>query len=251
MAVSDRAPETRTGECASCHTTAGFLRAIGARGSELIVPPEAGSMGIACAACHSPHASNAAASLVRRVSVSTSLGAGDVGSSAVCLPCHGARESETPGDLPRATAARLVFAPGPHATGRGCLACHGVPHDKSAEVHGVGHSFKANPASCKPCHAEGNPRERVDGNGRTVSERATRFWEELVRRGVVAIRADGRGAPLHAQTRYAVTKGAPQELAEAARRVATVLEDPAAGIHNAARARSLLDEAGALLYKAP
>jgi hypothetical protein len=33
----------------------------------------------------------------------------------------------------------------------------------------------------------------------------------------------------------------------AARLVATVLEDPAAGVHNAPRARALLDEAEALL----
>jgi hypothetical protein len=242
MASSDRAPETREGECATCHTTAGFLVAIGAR-KELRVPAEGGEIGIACAACHSPHARDAGASLVRKVSGVTAPGAPDPGPGGVCLFCHGARDGAKPEDLPRATAARLAPLPGPHATPRGCLACHGALRDPAAPAHGAGHGFKANPALCTPCHAE-TPVERRDARGRSIAQRAELLWQSLVHRGAVVAAS---GLTPHADARYAVAPGAPAPLAEAARKVAVVHEDRAAFAHNADRARALLDEAEALM----
>ncbi len=242
MATSDRTPETRKGECAACHTTAGFLAAIGAR-KEIDVPSEAGVIGIACAACHSPHAKGAGASLVRDVAVQGDFGTRPLGTSAVCVACHGGRGGATPADLPRATAARLALSPGPHATDRGCLACHGAPRDPKAEVHGAGHSFRANPATCRPCHTE-TPAERVDAKGQTIARRADALFQSLVRRGLVT--AAGGTTP-HAAERYAIAASASPALADAARKVALVHDDRAAGSHNAARARALLDEAEAAL----
>ena len=64
MARSDAAPSTRTGACAACHTTAGFLeRTAGRRARAQSLDSE--PTGIACAACHAPHADHRGARLLR------------------------------------------------------------------------------------------------------------------------------------------------------------------------------------------
>ncbi len=238
MATSDRTPETRVGECAACHTTAGFLAAIGAR-KAIAIPAEAGALGISCAACHSPHAKDSGVSLVRVVAIQGDFGGKPLGSSVVCVACHGGRAVASKSDLPRATAALLALAPGPHATDRGCLACHGAPRDPKASVHGAGHAFKANPASCRPCHTD-TPKEHVDAGSQTIAHRANALFESLLRRGLVV--AAGGVTP-HSGTSYAIATTADAALAEAVRKVALVRDDRAAASHNAARARALLDEA--------
>jgi hypothetical protein len=181
------------------------------------------------------------ASLVRIVAVDPALGVAG-GPGAVCLPCHGGDVADL--RPARASAARLVFAPGgaprAHASDKGCLLCHGGEGPRSQGVpdgpRGAGHAFKPQASSCAPCHAGAPPVEKRQ-EGRDVATHAADLWRELALRSVVP-RPRG-GAPPHASP--ADPPSGP--LADVARKVALVLEDPAAGVHNAAYARALLDEA--------
>jgi hypothetical protein len=218
MAQADRAPETRVGECVRCHTTGGFLDRLGVRKLAQRMPDPTG---IACAACHSPHARDARGALVRVARFDGSLEARDLGASSICMPCHGGEVPD--GRLPSASAARLVFAaPRGHASDKGCLLCH-----SSGEKGGVGHTFKAQPATCIPCHGSKAP-EAAD-----VAARARELWTKL----------QGRRAVPAAMPPHASPSSPDGPLADAARKVALVIEDPAAGAHNAAYARALLQEA--------
>jgi hypothetical protein len=246
MAASDRSPATRAGECAGCHTTAGFLVRLGLRPAGFALPPEAGAIGIACAACHSPHAKAAQKSLVRTVERPAWVEP-DTGASNVCIACHGGdMQGDAASSLPRASAARLLFSPkpaAPHATSQGCLLCHVVASDRASDVHGAGHSFRSQPATCRPCHAE-TPTERADASGKRVADRAAELWQALASRGIVRTAPSG---PAHTEPRHALADGVSPSLADAARSVALVLEDPAAGVHNAKYARALLDAADAAI----
>jgi hypothetical protein len=83
MARSDAVASTRSGKCATCHTTSGFLASLGARSvpaQPAAEQPSAASEGIACAACHAPHASHRGARLLRTVP-EDSIAAAGLGSS--------------------------------------------------------------------------------------------------------------------------------------------------------------------------
>jgi Cytochrome c554 and c-prime len=222
MAVADRDPDARRKpECRSCHTTAGFLERQGVRKADPLAPDVA--LGISCAACHAPHGPHLAKRLLRDVTLTSGISLpASAGTSRICVACHAAEA-----DAPIAsTAATLVFgssagATPPHAE-IGCTGCHGANR-----VHGEGHDFSVPKSTCKPCHEKGIP-ETPD-----LSVRARELFTRLGGRS-------SPGRPPHAR---ASVRTATPPRAEALRKVLTVLEDPAAGVHNPAYAKALLDEA--------
>jgi hypothetical protein len=188
--------------------------------------------------------------LVRRVEPPASVGALD-GSAAfgpdapsrVCLRCHAPVDGER---APAASAASLVLGDASvHATIEGgCLGCHSAgPQDATLE-RGAGHAFRVNTARCARCHEGAAPKERPDAGGRLVADRARELWNRIVEQKLA--RTGDPSAP-HASVEVLAREGSEQ--ARAVYDVLTVLEDPAAGIHGAKRARQLLDSARARLEK--
>ena len=264
MARSDVAPATRaTFACARCHTTSKFLAAQGSHGMRFPDDDDlhAEPAGIGCAACHASHElhmarQGAARALLRNVPLPDELeadgGAERYGASAVCIACH----APVPGEkVPSASAAAIwagrvaialpsaAGAPSPAPHGQvPCVACHG------GEVK-TDHSFRADHGSCTRCHAGGAPPEdRADEHGRTVRQRALALWAEL--RVRLELPAEGAG-PAHASSLEAAmttASGSSPALARALYEVALVVEDPAAGVHNAPFARQMLDDAEATLH---
>jgi hypothetical protein len=240
MARSDVQSATRDRPtCARCHTTSGFLESIGVwKPSDIHSDPA----GIACAACHAPHGPHDGDALVRRVALPAGFDPNSEGqrASALCIGCHSPGRSET---IPSASAAILwrggVGAPSsPHAAvPGGCLGCHG------GERSPTNHSFHVQSSYCKGCHPGATPEEHADEDGKRVHERALLLWGQLARRvGLSAAQTD----PIHARE-VVLKAGTSPSLIQALYDVALVVEDPAAGIHNAPYARELLDEAARAL----
>jgi hypothetical protein len=252
MARSDADPATREPACARCHTTAGFL-------GRSPAPASAGTLGVTCAACHAPHSAHGNA-LIRAVDAPLSMAElgsdsdlrAPTGTSRLCVACH----AQADGDhLPSATAGILWLAPGPHDTIDGCTGCHGGSGPRTPEELGpaktrsgprtpedlglakTDHTFAPALDRCVGCHAK-----PPVSPGPAIRERAVVLWSVLVGNKSVVERAGG--TPPHA--RAAIISADPR-LSRAARLVAMVLEDPAAGVHNAPRARAYLDAAEALL----
>jgi hypothetical protein len=238
MARSDERPAVRGDPaCSRCHTTAGFLSAIGVRKSTDAAGPDA-SLGVACAACHAPHGAHAGEALVRAVPIPKEPGAepwvASHPTSGVCVACHEPGPSET---MPAASGAVLllgraampdgsvVSGRAPHdAVDGGCVGCHGGARPTD-------HSFRVDARRCSPCHPT-EPHEALDANGLTIQARARALWGQLT--------AD----PLPAGTLHASAARLPTGPSRRALyAIALVLEDPAAGVHNAAFARLLLDDA--------
>ena len=236
MARSDAAESTRSGRCAACHTTAGFLAAIGARSARSVTEPS----GIACAACHAPHSTHRGPRLLRTLPDAT---AGLEPATALCVRCH----SPEPGSLQPSAAAvpiflgrvrvpgttdaawELVQGPSAHgAVSRGCIGCHG------ASTARVDHSFRSDLQSCATCHADMAPLLRA---GRELQEHARRLQAELSARCPMPEAA----RPPHAG--QATASCSAPRFDRARYEVQLVLEDPAAGVHNAAFARELLRDA--------
>jgi hypothetical protein len=146
MARADADPEAaRTPACQRCHTTAGFLRTLSSAQRE-DAPANVGPVGIACAACHAPHAAAHTGSLLREVSVPAEFGALEA-RSRICVPCHlGGAATVWAG---------TAEAPSPHAS-LGCVACHMPEHKEDAL--GTSHRFRVDPAVCRTCHAAGDPK---------------------------------------------------------------------------------------------
>ncbi|MBN8613908.1 MAG: cytochrome c3 family protein [Deltaproteobacteria bacterium] len=165
MSQSDHASETREAPCARCHTTAGFLESIGAR-AHTDVPAEAGPLGIACAACHAPHAeARLEVALVRRVPVPASLGAlpdtwTDRGAT-VCLTCHAPGEEGA-----TASSAAILLGVGGRTIEGGlsnavedeaphreitCTECHASEPSNTLE-RGAAHAFAIDRDRCVRCH---------------------------------------------------------------------------------------------------
>lgn len=235
MARSDADPRTRQGDCAHCHTTAGFLAAHQLRDSESM-PPADVSLGIACAACHAPHGAHVKTALLRKLPLPAGFAQRVPASaleSSVCLGCHATPEGDS---APASSAGNLVFEVGPvpaeskpvHALPGGCIACHGRTPADSKEL-GTGHTFRTRPASCTRCHEGGAPAMR------DFRKRAGALLAEL-----------GGASPEHGPP-HAANESAPsnKRRAQALAAVRLVLEDPAAGAHNPAYAKRLLDFAEA------
>lgn len=225
MSRADARAETREAGCANCHTTAGFLAEIGARALRAEAA-DSEPAGITCAACHAPHAQKHAAHLLRAVA------------GGLCEKCH----SPVAGELRPAASSAVLWSGrasvpgavlgswepkrGPAAHGGiACVSCHGAGADK------LDHTFKVQAAACAGCH--GGARREPPGD---LHQRARALAARL--RGACG----GTGHALGA----AESCGTP-ELDRARYEVELVLEDPAAGVHNAAFARILLDDAEAAL----
>lgn len=240
MAESDRAPATRiNAECARCHTTWGFLDAVGSGVEGRRMPPaDAPAMGITCAACHAVHDESAVRpGLLRRVTLGQEFD--DIPSSAVersstCIACHSQREGRGPssvaiwtgrGVLDPETSAPLI-GPAPHAAvPGGCIGCHRA--GPSEVERGSGHAFRVDRGACKACHGDRAPTR--------LEERAHAI---LVRAGV----GPRSGPPAHAELHQ---PQGPRERALAL--VQFVLEDRGAATHNPQYAEALLERAERIL----
>lgn len=244
MARSDAAAATHEPGCAACHTTAGFLHAIGARQASAATPALEPA-GIACAACHAPHAPHTSARLIRQ------LPASDPElepSTAVCLRCHSPVASEL---RPSASAGALwlgraqlpaadrdgweaVSAASAHrAVPGGCVGCHGARSPAGGKLD---HSFRADAHSCSGCHNPNEQPARAQDAQRSLVQRAKALALRLA-----ADCPSTAAEPGHAKR--TTERCATQPLTRARFAIDLVLEDPAAAIHNAAFARSLLDDA--------
>ena len=118
-----------------------------------------------------------------------------------------------------------------------CLGCHYAGREDIAVERGAGHAFAVDRRSCTTgdCHRDG---EGLDGEaaGKEINDRAQSLLALLAARLKVS-----RGAgPPHAN---GGGPGVDSALARAYYDVALVVEDPSVVYHNAAYARSLLDEA--------
>ena len=141
MARADATPGTRAEGCRDCHTTWGFLSASGARQHLSQPPDDVAPMGIACAACHAPHAA-----ALRQPPAPASLGALPPSASSVCLPCHaGSAAALWLGRGGQRADGTALEGPAPHAK----VACTGC-HDAAA------HTFAPR---CTGCHETAPPRD--------------------------------------------------------------------------------------------
>ena len=151
MARADADVAARTGEsCVPCHTTSGFLRSLGDDSASRVPPVDAGTVGIACAACHAPHDprhGDAAASdhLLRRPDLPEAFAGVTVADpSRICVRCHAPSSPSagaTPGHVTSPAASRRrdlgrsrgidprtggpLAGASPHgAVDGGCVGCH-------------------------------------------------------------------------------------------------------------------------------
>jgi hypothetical protein len=249
MARADQNPRAR-GEraCARCHTTWGFLDAVATPERQPVdrrPPDDVGPVGIGCAACHAVHDGKrpGARRLLRATPTPALLtGAGATGES-VCLPCH---TPDAGDERPRASAAALWLGRGgldpstgaaltgaaPHAgIPGGCVGCHRAGPDDVER--GAGHGFRAPASVCAPCHPQPVP------SSQDVRARAQQLWQ--------ALRKTDAGGPAHAAERDGLRVDKRKPLGRATWDLLLVLEDPAAGAHNARYAQALLDAAASVI----
>jgi hypothetical protein len=262
MARSDVTEATRADACARCHTTAGFLAALGVRKRDDALA-NAEPAGIACAACHAPHALQRGDKLIRSLPPADAFGAWDEPAlearTLVCTGCHAPVDERMPPSassaaiwagrvrVPSAQTAgawELVRAKGDHReVAGGCIGCHGGRHTEAGRAPAVDHSFHVDRSVCATCHAQQAPAERLDAQQRSVRERALALDAELSRRCLPPSAAGL--VPRHATDPPSACSSA--RLSSALYQVRLVLEDPAAAVHNARFARLLLDNAAGLL----
>jgi hypothetical protein len=247
MARADQDPRARSDRaCARCHTTAGFLAAVATPERAPVdrrAPDDAGPIGITCSACHAVHdpkRPQGAPHLVRATPGPPLLAGA---TETVCLPCHTPDSTDARpgasaaavwlgrGGLDPATGA-LLTGGAPHAAvAGGCIGCHRAGPDNVE--HGANHAFRASTAACTSCHPQGPPAAA------DVRARAQALWRAL--QPTVATVAAG---PAHA-TGELLDRGTPR--GRALWDLLLVLEDPAAGAHNARYAQALLDAAEPVL----
>jgi hypothetical protein len=255
MARSDLTPETRrSATCARCHTTAGFLSDVAVR-VKVDSAAQDEVVGIACSACHAPHGPHRSEKLLRALDVPEDLGglesASRYGSSVPCLKCHSAGPDEA---WPSASAATVWFgrvripATGDVVAGEtphrdvpgGCVGCHGGLQASTGRP--TDHSFRVDDSSCATCHggSGSTPKEQPKVAGRSVRDWALALEDEIERR-LASKRLTSFAVPRHAAQGTAQKPA--DDIFRARYEVALVLEDPAAGIHNAPFARTLLADA--------
>jgi hypothetical protein len=261
MARADHEPRTRREPaCRRCHTTGGFLDAIGVRrradGSR---DPDDAVVGVSCAACHAVHGEHVGEALVRAVEPPASLGPAARGvASSVCAPCHAPQPGEV---IPSASSAALVAGrfvlpdalggaeqrgPAPHAALRGeCTGCHGA---SATGAPGTDHSFRVDRRTCTKCHRQGDPAESIDRVAGSVQRRARALVAELSRGCLAGADAGASQGTPHAAPRRLGGCQLPPERARALFNASLVMEDRAAGVHNAPFSRLLLDRAESLLH---
>ncbi|MGE0787846.1 MAG: multiheme c-type cytochrome [Sandaracinaceae bacterium] len=224
--------------CARCHTTAGFL-------GVALEGPRA-SVGIACAACHAPHAEESVGALVRVVDIPAQLAESALteGPTRICASCHSPSADEL---VPSASASALlagrfglradgtpIDAVAPHrAIERGCLACHGTSSLADVE-RGAGHAFGVDASVCERCHASGTADEAAP-----LAARAAELEARLV--------ALGPTAPERGE---ASERGPATELERARYDLGLVRLDPGAWAHGGGYARAVLDEVEAIVARA-
>ncbi|HEY7374764.1 MAG TPA: hypothetical protein VIF57_21545 [Polyangia bacterium] len=246
MARADQDPRARSERaCARCHTTWGFLAAVATpeRGPVDRRPPEdVGAIGITCSACHAVHDAKrpGAAHLLRETPVPALLAGA---APSVCLGCHApdvadARPTASAaalwlgrGGVDPASGAPLTGAPLHAGVAGGCVGCHRAGPDNLER--GAGHGFRAPPSVCTACHPAA-PSAAGD-----VQARARRLWHALTGR-------DAAG-PAHAGGADAVASDRRTPLGRATWDLLLVLEDRAAGAHNARYANALLDAAASVI----
>jgi hypothetical protein len=254
MAMADVDPRTRSpGACARCHTTSGFLASLSGEPDTRQTPAGIPPMGIACAACHAPHQPHdgkASAGLVREVPRPAWLdGLALAAPSAICVPCHSPTTPDA--TLPPSASAASIWAGrggvdpetgAPLATAAvhagvsgGCNGCHSG--GRANLERGKGHAFTA-VASCDPCHVT---RPDVAAVDRALRDEATSLLAK-----VVAMRGPPRALAPDGEPRHTVEGHLRDDPAGRAEYdTLLVLEDPAAGAHNAPFARALLAAARA------
>lgn len=227
MSRADRDARTRSDTaCRGCHTSSGFLARLGVR-ADLEEGARELELGIGCVACHAPHAKEFEPRLVRRVPLPKDLTLPESARrSRICVGCHGMREaSEALLMFPKGDLGAHAKIPG------GCLGCHGGSTN-SPDVRGASHDFGVDRHLCtRGCHQDGKLEADV-----SIASRALGMLRRL---GVSATPAPAHARPLPSQSDS--KQGLALEL------VLTVASDPQAAIHDAKRARALLDRAEALL----
>ena len=261
MARSDATPDARhVPACARCHTTGGFLAALGVRkrddGSR---DADDAVVGISCAACHAAHGPHLASGLVREVPQPASLASTSPASaSSLCASCHAPTDDElTPSAssaaiwsgtvrLPEALGGGLLRGAAPHADMvGGCTGCHGGASTPSAKLD---HSFKVNEPTCRVCHANDGKRRDSAGDGQSMLRERARALRDRIRQSCAALPAADDAHTMHEQ-QLGSGCGVSDPRARAFYAVALVLEDGGAFVHNAPFAQSLLQDAEALLRR--
>lgn len=269
MARADHDEAARTSpECNRCHTTSGFLTNIGALAQMPPVPANV-SLGIGCAACHAAHAhgkdhSTEPPSLLRSVAIPDLLTKGANAfavdeKARICLPCHA---PESGSGAVSASAAAIWAGKGgvdPNtsvaldgsvqhvAIQGGCIGCHAS--GPSNVERGRSHAFGVDGSKCSVCHGQ------KENTSTALRTRATALFAELSagrapQTGATsptkrsADHSSGAPAPFHATP---IVADRTTKIGRALYDVLLVLEDPAAGVHNAPYARKLLDAAEGVL----
>jgi hypothetical protein len=255
MAQSDRDPATRGGECARCHTTGGFLTALGVLEGERTAPEGTLPIGISCAACHAPHAHDRpktestmpVPALLRDLPLGAPFDRTPIATAhdvraRLCFSCHGtSREGAVTttsssaalwigtGGLDPESGSALDGTAQHALIEGGCIGCHkgSTTNVESGRLHG----FAVDSSACKPCHGPRAPDE-------TIRARAMNLYDRLAARG--AVPKTDKASP-HAAGAAPASLDTP--LGRAAHDVLLVLEDEAAAFHNAPYARTLLDRA--------
>jgi hypothetical protein len=222
--------------CAGCHTTVGFLAALGVCAFASAPPSE----GVGCAACHAPHDASSGPHLLRAVTLPPEY-ADTPAEARLCVRCHApdaAGNGTSQAALWRGTGAVSVSTGQPIPRGgahlgiaKGCIGCHSAG---PTVERGAGHAFRVDRAGCLTgCHADHQLEERSSA-GATIRERARTLWRRL-------------GGQHAGRPHVELAAGLPPEDHDETRRRALsnlrlLLDDPAAAYHDAIYARRILDD---------
>jgi len=233
--------------CEACHSTHGFLVAIGARSVASRPPDDVGSVGVACAACHVAHARESGPALTRVVPTAGLFRAGSdadpTGRSRVCVRCH-SPDPDAP--WPEASAAAVILGRGArsivgtvggHArVPGGCIGCHRAGPTGTVESHGDGHAFRVDRAVCTSCHEGRVPPAPALADGRLLTVVAALRFAELSRTA-------GGADPAVARVPHGATMPSVNSTGAIGRvlyDVRLVVEDRGAAFHNAPFVRAVL-----------